>query len=88
MHIELTSEQEAFLREQMAEGRFASPEQAVTAALDLLEDRIAHEAEYLEYERRMIAEAQDQVERGEIYDGPTAMRELLESLEASVRRAA
>ena len=47
MDIHLTPDQEAFVREAIANGRFVRPEDAVQEALSLWEDRERRRAEFL-----------------------------------------
>lgn len=48
MNVELTADQEAFVEKVVAEGRYASSADAVTAALQMLEER---EAKYARLKR-------------------------------------
>jgi len=61
MEVHLTADQEAFVRQGIAAGRYASESEAVAEALSLWEERERKRAEF----RSSLAEAKDSITRGE-----------------------
>ena len=79
MDIHLTPEQKQFIDAQIASGQFGNPEDVVVAALDAMKTR----EEKLAWLRREIQIGIDQADRGELLDGETVMRELMEKYRVS-----
>ena len=59
MEITLTPEAEALVRQKVADGRFASADEVVEAAVKLLDER-----DRLEYLRALLRETEQQVQEG------------------------
>lgn len=64
MPVDLTEEQDRFLEQQVASGRFASVEAAMQAALSLLADAVAHEAERRAAFNAAVQQGWDDIEAG------------------------
>lgn len=62
MEVTLKPEHERLIAEQVSQGRFSSPDEAIAAALSLLQHR---DELTLEEERKLIQVAVDQLDRGE-----------------------
>ncbi len=75
MTIALQPEQEQFIQDQLATGRYSSPAAVVAEALRLLEER-NHYDRWVEEVRHKIDLAADQLDRGEGVDGETAIAAL------------
>ena len=71
-NIPLTPEQEAFVAESVKSGRFASEAEALSEGLDLLMNREAG----LQRIRAMIAEAEEDFERGNFHDAFEVLDEI------------
>jgi antitoxin ParD1/3/4 len=78
--IELSPEQSALVREQVARGLYPGPEEVVGEALRLLDER-----DRLERLRAALRIGQEQLDRGE---GRPFTREVLAEIRASARRRA
>jgi antitoxin ParD1/3/4 len=80
MTVTLTSEQEKFIAEQLKGGHYQSANDVITQSLGMLraqEEFIRSNAAEL---REKIAAGLEQVKRGEVVDGRTAIRNLREKL--------
>ncbi len=76
----LTAEQEQFITEQLKDGHYRSAADVITQSLGLLraqEEFIRSNAAEL---REKIASALEQIRRGEVIDGKTAIKNLRERL--------
>ncbi|MBI1357299.1 MAG: type II toxin-antitoxin system ParD family antitoxin [Acidobacteria bacterium] len=62
MEVTLTPEHERMIEEQVTAGRFSSPDEAIAAALELLQHR---NELTLEEERKLVQIALEQLNRGE-----------------------
>lgn len=69
---------EAFVRQRVASGRFASASDVVQKALSLLERREHQREAAIDGIRREIQLGIDQAEAGELRDGETVFREIRE----------
>lgn len=76
MSITLQPETEQKIEERMKDGRFASPDEVVKAALELLDEQQRREAD-LDGVRRKIALGVEQLDRGEGMDGEAVFEQLL-----------
>ncbi|MCG9893300.1 MAG: type II toxin-antitoxin system ParD family antitoxin [Thermosynechococcaceae cyanobacterium MS004] len=65
MHITLGSEQEQFISEQLAQGKFQSADEVVTKALQVLERQQRDYQAWVEEVREKVDEAAQSLERGE-----------------------
>jgi antitoxin ParD1/3/4 len=63
MNVTLTQQTEALVRERVASGRYPDPEAVIEQVLRLLQERDA-----LDELRALVAEADAEVERGEVID--------------------
>jgi antitoxin ParD1/3/4 len=75
MTIALSPEQEQFIQNQLATGRYANAAQVITEGLRLLEKRNQYE-HWIEDIRPKIDIAADQLDRGEGVDGETVIAQL------------
>ncbi len=87
MMVNLTVEQEKFIAEQLAEGHFSSAAEVVAQSLGMLraqEEFIRSNTAEL---RDKIAVGLEQIKRGEVVDGRTAIKNLREKLQRRERGA-
>jgi antitoxin ParD1/3/4 len=78
MAIVLKPEQERFIQSQIDAGQFSNPEQVIDTAFRLLEQQSAEYLQWVNEVRGKIAIAQDEVARGEVLDGETVVKDILE----------
>lgn len=76
MSIALQPEQEKFIQEQVARGRFKSANDVLVHALMLLEQKYREDEAWIEDVRQKVDEAKAQVERGEVLPLETVMAQL------------
>jgi antitoxin ParD1/3/4 len=76
MSIILKPEQEEFIQSQIQAGRFASVEEAIDIALDLLEQWHEGYAEWRSETQQKLDVGIAQIERGEVLDGETVIAQL------------
>lgn len=76
MNIQLKPEQERFIQEQMASGRFNNVDDVINEAFQLLEER----ERILEELRQKIAVGTEQIERGQVTDGEVVFERLQEKI--------
>ncbi|MFB2979704.1 type II toxin-antitoxin system ParD family antitoxin [Microseira sp. BLCC-F43] len=76
MNITLKPEQEQFIQSQIDRGIFANPEQAIEAALRLLEDMSINYEQWLEETRQKVEVGLAQLERGEKFPLEVAFERL------------
>jgi antitoxin ParD1/3/4 len=76
MSIVLTPEQEQFIREQMALGRFKSPDEVLTQAFKLLDQKYQEYESWMETVRQQVDEAAAELDRGEGIPLETVMEQL------------
>jgi antitoxin ParD1/3/4 len=74
--IALQPEQEKFIQEQVARGRFKSANDVLVHALMLLEQKYREDEAWIEDVRQKVDEAKAQVERGEVLPLETVMAQL------------
>ncbi|PZD74415.1 hypothetical protein C1752_01166 [Acaryochloris thomasi RCC1774] len=65
MNISLASEQEQFIREQLAQGKYQSADEVVITALRVLERQQQGQQAWVEEVREKVEEAAQSLERGE-----------------------
>jgi putative addiction module CopG family antidote len=82
MSVTLTQQTEALIRERLASGRYRDPETVVEQAVRLLDAR-----DKLDELRALVAEADAEIERGEIVEWTPGLFEELrrEATEAALR---
>lgn len=82
MEVNLTAQQQAFIEENLQSGRFASADEAVRAAVELLEQQ-EHELQLL---RDAVDEADDDIANGRfvVYTDDT-LPQLLEDVKSDVQ---
>ena len=78
MSITLEPEQERFIQEQVARGRFKSANEVLAHALILLEQEYQADEAWIENVRQKVDEAKAEVERGEVLPLETVMAQLQE----------
>lgn len=76
MRIVLTSEQEQFIRDQMARGRFKSPDELLDQAFKLLQEKYQEYESWIEIVRQQVDEAAVELDRGEGIPLETAIEQL------------
>lgn len=76
MSITLEPEQEKFIQEQVARGRFKSVNEVLVHALVLLEQQYREDEAWIEDVRQKVDEAKVQVERGDVLPLETVMAQL------------
>ncbi|MFB2919345.1 ribbon-helix-helix domain-containing protein [Aerosakkonema funiforme] len=76
MSIILTPEQEQFIRDQMARGRFKSPDELLDRAFKLLEEKYQEYESWIEVVRQQVDEAAVELDRGEGIPLETVMEQL------------
>ncbi len=82
MTITLTPEQEKIIHEQIGSGHYHSPEDVIIQGLGMLraqEEFIRTNAATL---RDAIGKGLDQINRGEVTDGPTAIKTQMDRIKA------
>jgi len=77
MSITLTSEQEQFVQEMIATGRYQKAEEVIQAAFELVEEHSVQYKQWLEKVRVKVEEGIASLEREEGIDGETFVAELL-----------
>ena len=85
MTVTLTPEQEKFIAEQLRSGHFRSAAEVVAQGIGILraqEEFIRSNAAEL---RDQVASGREQIRRGEVVDGKTAIRALREKLQRRER---
>jgi antitoxin ParD1/3/4 len=83
MTIQLTPQSEALIRRQVASGRYATVDEALDAAVRLLDERDRR----LQALRAEVAVGLEQVERGELIDyTPDTMDRLMQEADEPARR--
>lgn len=80
MSIALKPEQQQFIQQQIALGRFGSEEEVLEKALQLLSSQYREYDNWIEDTRAKIDEAQAQIDRGEGIPLDVAMTQLRERL--------
>jgi antitoxin ParD1/3/4 len=80
MSIALKPEQQQFIQQQIALGRFGSEEEVLEKALQLLSSQYREYDDWVEDTRAKIDEAQAEIDRGEGIPLDTAMTQLRDLL--------
>lgn len=76
MSITLKPEQEQFIREQVARGRFKSADEVLAQAFKLLEEKYQEYEAWTEQTRQQVDEAAAELDRGEGMPLETVMEQL------------
>ena len=76
MNVRLTPQQEQFVKQQVAEGRYLSEAEVIREGLRLLADELEWRAEA----RRKVAVGLEQMRTGQVVDGEQAVNAVLASL--------
>jgi antitoxin ParD1/3/4 len=80
MNISLTTEQEQFLQEQLASGKYSSIDEVIAQAFRLLEEDERHYQSWVEETREKLAIGVEQADKGQLTDGKVAIDKLREKL--------
>jgi antitoxin ParD1/3/4 len=80
MTISLRPEHEQFIQTQLASGRYASADEVLAQAFQLLDHWQQDHDEWLEITRQKVAIGLQQIERGEVIDGETVIAHLQEKI--------
>ena len=83
MSIAIKPEQQQFIRQQIALGRFRSEDEVLEKALQLLASQYLEYDNWVEDTRAKIAEAQAEIDRGEGISLETAVSQLRTKLQHS-----
>ncbi|AFZ55696.1 type II toxin-antitoxin system ParD family antitoxin [Anabaena cylindrica FACHB-243] len=83
MNITLKPEQEQFIQNQLAQGRFPNAEAVVNQALQLLQEKQREYEEWVEDVRVKVNEAGEELERGE----GVPLATVVEQIQAKFRNA-
>lgn len=86
--LRLSQPQRKLVEREIAAGRAKSPERAVAAGLRLLDRQRREGAAALRDARRKIDEAIDQADRGQLVNGPEAMKAIRARIRKGARRSA
>ena len=81
MNITLKPEQQRFIQAKLSSGKYATVDEVITEALQLLEQRDKHYQQWVEETREKVQVGIAQLERGEGIDGEEVFRELLAEVE-------
>jgi antitoxin ParD1/3/4 len=76
MSITLTSEQEQFVQEMIATGRFQKPEEVIQAAFDLLEEHSVQYQQWVNEIREKVDVGLQELNRGEGIELEVVMHQL------------
>ena len=82
MHVSLTPTLEKMIQEKVDSGLYNSASEVIREALRLLYEREQYQQRRIAELRREIQIGIDAVDRGEVVDGKTFMKELIEDLES------
>ncbi|MCY7273025.1 MAG: type II toxin-antitoxin system ParD family antitoxin [Phormidesmis sp. CAN_BIN44] len=80
MTIALTTTQEQLIERLVNTGRYGNVSEAIDTALQLLEERERHYAQWLEATRQKVQVGLDELDRGEGIDGEVVVERLREKL--------
>jgi len=80
MTVTLTAEQEQFITEQLKDGHYRSAADVVAQSLGMLRAQEEFIRSNVAELREKIASGMEQIRRGEVVDGKTAIRNLREKL--------
>jgi antitoxin ParD1/3/4 len=83
MYIQLPPENEQFIQNQVASGKYSNPEAVVVKALKLLEEWENGYKEWEDQTRKKVAVGLAQIQQGEVLDSGVVMSRL----EAKLRKA-
>jgi antitoxin ParD1/3/4 len=77
MNVRLTPQQQEFIKQQVAEGRYLSDAEVIREGLRLLQEEVEWRAEI----RRKVAEGVAEAKAGKLVDGQQAIAAILKSLD-------
>ncbi len=80
MNITLKPQQEQFLREKLNSGKYATIDEVIAEAFQLLEERDKDYQQWLDETKEKVAAGIEQANRGQLTDGKVAMARLREKL--------
>ena len=80
MTVALTAEQEKFIAEQLAGGHYSSADDVIAQSLGMLRAQEEFIRSNVAELREKVATGMDQIRRGEVVDGKTAIQNLREKL--------
>ena len=80
MTVTLTAEQEQFITEQLKDGYYRSADDVVAQSLGMLRAQEEFIRSNVAELREKIASGREQIRRGEVVDGKTAIKNLREKL--------
>jgi putative addiction module CopG family antidote len=83
MNVRLTAQQEAFVKKQVATGRYLSEAEVIREGLRLLADEMDWKADA----RRKVATGLEQLRTGRVVDGEQAVKRVLKDLRKRRPRA-
>jgi antitoxin ParD1/3/4 len=81
MNVRLTPQQQEFIKQQVAEGRYLSDAEVIREGLRLLQEEVEWRAEI----RRKVAEGVAEAKAGKLVDGQQAIAAILKSRDASTK---
>ncbi len=79
--IELSHDNDAFLRSRIEAGEYASADEIVAAALKLMQSRMKESMEAREKLQAMLAEGLADIKAGRVVEGSVAMEKLRQRIE-------
>ena len=77
MNVRLTPQQQEFIKQQVAEGRYLSDAEVIREGLRLLQEEVEWRAEI----RRKVAEGVAEAKAGKLVDGEQAIAAVLKSVD-------
>jgi antitoxin ParD1/3/4 len=80
MTISLRPEHEQFIQTQLSSGRYASADEVLAQAFQLLDTWQQDRDEWIEITRQKVTIGLQQIERGEVIDGETVIARLQEKI--------
>lgn len=77
MKITLNRQQEEFLKEQVESGKFATPEEVINVAFQLLQNLTDEHQQWIEETRDQVKQGIAELDEGNGKDGETIVNEIL-----------
>ncbi len=84
--VVLTNELKTYVRKKVTSGQYESASEVIRESLRTLQQHEREQKLFWSETRRKVREARDAVARGDVVDGPTFMRQKIESLAADKSR--
>lgn len=81
MSITLTSEQEQFIQQMLATGRYQKPEEVIQAALNLLEEYSVQYEQWVNETRKKVNVGLQELSQGESIDLEVVMHQLRDKIQ-------